>query len=149
MSLLDGSPPPEPTGRALKAAILVGSLLVTGLLVTGALFLGSWAFGQREGSLHVGRLESLVEKHPRGEDVRAGLEAEGTRLLGAADGPEALTRLVRQLAPEAEGAVRARSRGAARTRAFGAGRYVYWLFFDAGDTLTGFLVVPAGAGPGR
>lgn len=145
MSILDESPPPEDVGPGPKAAILAGSLLVTGVLVSAALFLGSWAFGQREGSLHVGRLEALVQKHPRGEDVRAGLEAEGTRLLGSADGAEALAPLVARLAPGSDAAVRSRAGGAARTRVFRASRYLYWLFFDARDTLTGFVVTPAGA----
>jgi hypothetical protein len=140
MSLLDGSPQPESWSRWKKAAVAIGSLAVTGALVLLALVLGSWALGQREGSLHVGRLERLVEKHPRGEAVRAGLEGEGSPLLGEAAGPVELAVLVRRLTPADEATVLAKARAAARTRAFRAGPYVYWLFFDGEDALAGYAI---------
>ena len=143
MSLLGENEPAPKTPLWRKAAIVLGSVAITGGLVFLALFLGSWAFGQREGSLHVGRLERLVEKHPKGDAVRAGLEAEGSRLLGEAAGPGELASLVARTTPDAQAAVLATGQSAARSRAFLAGAYVYWLFFDAEDSLTGFLVVKA------
>lgn len=140
MSLLEGPDAPEPAPAGKKLAVVGGALLVTSLLVGLALGLGSWAFGHREGSLHVGRLERLVEKHPRGDAVRAGLEAEGSSLLGEAAGRAELAALVGRLAPADEALVLGRSGAAARTRAFRAGPYVYWLFFDGEDALAGFAI---------
>jgi hypothetical protein len=141
MALLDENPREEASGGA-RAVAALGGVLVTGALVLLVLSLGSWAFVHREGTLHVGRLERLVEKHPRGEDVRAGLEAEGSSLLGQADGATGLRALVRRVTPANEAAVVGRGAHAEHSRAFRSGPYVYWLFFDAEDRLTGFLVVP-------
>lgn len=140
MSLLEPGTDPEPASPSKKAVIVLGSVTVTFGLVALALFLGSWALGQREGSLHVGRLERLVEKHPRGEAVRAGLEGEGSTLLGEATGPLELTALLRRLAPADEAAVLTKAGASVRTRAFRAGPYVYWLFFDGEDALAGFAI---------
>jgi hypothetical protein len=143
MSLLeeDVSIDKAPAGK--RFAFVAAAAVATGGLVLLALVLGSWAFAHREGTLHVGRLERLVEKHPKGADVRAGLEAEGSRFLGEAAGASELTELARRTTPDSEAAVLNAGPAAARTRAFQSGSYVYWLFFDAEDVLTAFVVVKA------
>jgi hypothetical protein len=124
-----------------KALIVVGSLTVTGFLLVVVFSLGSWGFKQRQASLHAGRLQRLTGLHPTAEQVQAGLEEEGARLVGRATTANELRVLGGRWGKASQDAISAAGQRFPNARVFLAGDTVYFLFFDHDGVLQEFLVV--------
>ena len=120
-----------PFDRRKALVVIAGSLALTGVILALVFSLSGWAYQQREGSLHDGRLKRLVEQHPSAAQVTAGILAEpGTRAIGRPASEEELRRLA---ASWRRGDVeRIVSKRTIRrdVRVFGAGALVYVLYFD-------------------
>ena len=130
---------------ASKALVVVGSVAVTGLLLVLVFSLGSWGFTHRRLSLHAGRLQRLLELHPAADRVQAGLESEGTRLVGRATAPPELRSLAARWAPLQAAAILAKGEGFAEARFFMAGEILYVIFFDAGGVMRDFVCLDSSA----
>jgi len=124
-----------------KAFVVVGSLVGTGLLVALVFSLGSWGFKHRQASLHVGRLQRLIEQQATAEQVQAGLEAEGGRLVASGSGESQIQLLARQWAPSAEAVVSAKGKQFPHARVFKVGEVVYVLFLDGDGRVKDFVYV--------
>jgi hypothetical protein len=124
MSELGLLPPPPPRAGNRALAILVAALATAGLLAI-ALYWGSWAYAQRQRSLHEQRLAHLVEKKPRWDAVSQALRDEG----------------MLPVTPAEEEAIRARAEVVAKSRrwpttlAFASRDYVYVLYLDSQQIL--------------
>jgi hypothetical protein len=137
--MLESPPiPPEPPDRGKRAAVIAGGILGTALLVGLAMSLGSWGFRYRSASLHEGRLERLVERQPRIEQVVEALLAEGATPLAAPAGEAELRGLADGQGGSRAAEILDKGRRHARTRAFRAGDAVYVLYFDADGVLRDF-----------
>jgi hypothetical protein len=132
---------PEPPERGKRAAVIASAILGTSLLVGLAMSLGSWGFRYRNASLHEGRLERLVERRPRIEQVVAALLEEGATPIAAATGEAELRRLAEGHGGPRGAEIVEKGRRHARTRAFRAGDAVYVLYFDADGVLRDFTCI--------
>jgi hypothetical protein len=111
--------------------VIGGSLAATGLILALVFSLSGWAYQQREGSLHDGRLKRLVEQHPYAAQVSAGILAEpGTRALGSPASEEGLRRLAGQWRRGDVDRIVSKRRTWPDVRVFAAGDLVYVLYFD-------------------
>lgn len=115
------------------------------MLLALAFSLGSWGFRHRRLSLHVGRLQRLLEQRPAADRVEAGLEAEGTRLVGQAARLSELRTLAERWAPRQAGAILEKGAHAAETRMFRAGEILYVIFFDEDGAMRDFVCVDGSA----
>jgi hypothetical protein len=117
--------------RRKALLVIAGSLAATGTILALVFSLSGWAYQQREGSLHDGRLKRLVEQHPSVAQVSAGILAEpGTRALAT---PASENELRRLAAPWRRGNVDlivSKWRARPNVRVFAAGELVYVLYFD-------------------
>jgi len=128
-----------------RALVVVGSVLATGLLLALVFSLGSWGFTHRRLSLHVGRLQRLLELHPSADRVETGLEAEGTRLVGRASAPPELRSLAERWAPHHAAAILAKGQALAEARFFLAGEILYVIFFDEAGAMRDFVCLDTSA----
>src|SRR4051812_26718246 len=118
--------------RRKALVVIAGSLAVTGVILRLVFSLSGWAYQQREGSLHDGRLKRLVDQHPLAAQVTAGILAEpGTRALGAPGSEDELRRLAASWRRGDVERMVAKRRALTDVRVFGAGELVYVLYFDA------------------
>jgi len=118
--------------RRKAVLVIAGSLAATGLILALVFSLSGWAYQQREGSLHDGRLKRLVEQHPQVAQVSAGILAEpGTRAIAAAVSKADLRRLSGQWRRGDVDRIVSKRRTWPDVRVFGAGDLVYVLYFDA------------------
>jgi hypothetical protein len=136
---------PEQKQKSKTIAIVVGSLALAAIPLSLALFLGTWGFEYRGLSLHQGRLERLVQRQPKLEQVMAGLEAEGSALLAAPSDQAALAAAAVRWGREHAPALQKKASEHAQTRVFRAGDFIYFLYFDADDVLRDFAVIPLGS----
>ncbi|HET7291454.1 MAG TPA: hypothetical protein VFM88_03420 [Vicinamibacteria bacterium] len=121
---------------------LVG-LAATALLLAVALSLGSWGYKYRRSLFHRGRLERLLELRPADEQVRAGLEGEGGRILARATTAAELAAAAARFTPELQGEVVSAGARASETTFFSVGEMVYVVFFDGEGKMSGFRLVEA------
>jgi hypothetical protein len=118
---------------------------VTGLLLALVFSLGSWGFTHRRLSLHAGRLQRLLVLHPAADRVQAGLEAEGTRLVGRATAPRELRSLAERWAPLHAATILAKGQAFAEARFFLAGEILYVIFFDTDAAMRDFVCLDTSA----
>jgi hypothetical protein len=116
--------------------VVAGSLAVTGAIVVLVFSLAGWAYRQRSGPLHDGRLRRVVEQHPTMSQVTEGILAEpGNRALPTPASEEELRRL---LVPYQRGRTEqivAKRRKWRDLRLFEARDVVYILYFDEAGAL--------------
>ena len=111
--------------------VIAGSLAATGVILSLVFSLSGWAYQQREGSLHDGRLKRLVEQHPSAGQVSAGILAEpGTRAIATPASEAELRRLAEQWKRGRLDLIVSKWRARPNVRVFGAGDLVYVLYFD-------------------
>jgi hypothetical protein len=116
--------------------VIAGSLATTGVILALVFSLSGWAYQQREGSLHDGRLKRLVEQHPSAAQVSAGILAEpGTRALATPASAAELRRLAEQWRRGQPDLMVSKWRAWPNVRVFAAGDLVYVLYFDDQDRL--------------
>ena len=136
----------EPEAKARPKSkivlIIVGSLALAAIPLALALFLGTWGFEYRGLSLHQGRLQRLVQLQPRLEQVMAGLEAEGTKLVATPTTEAELAEVTKRWGAGESAALRKLAGEHSKMRVFQAGDFIYFLYFDAGDVLRDFAVIP-------
>ena len=113
--------------------------MATSLLLALVFSLGSWAFTHRRLSLHAERLQRLLELKPTADRVQAGLEAEGTQLLGRATAQTELRTLAGRWAPDQKAAILSKGERFPDTRFFAAGEILYVIFFDEGGVMRDFV----------
>jgi hypothetical protein len=123
--------------RLKRLVIVAGSVGVTALVGGTALMLGNWGFGQRQESMHAGRLERLLKRAPTREQVDIGLREEGARFLGSARTSAELERLSESHWTKPDNQAPAGHPEWSEARVYGTGRFVYVLYFDATGVLTG------------
>lgn len=110
-----------------------------------ALSLGSWGFTHRRLSLHVGRLQRLLELHPTADRVQAGLETERIRLVGRATALPELRSLATRWAPAQAAVILGKGARLAETRFFLAGEILYVIFFDETGAMRDFVCLDTSA----
>jgi hypothetical protein len=132
-----------PEARRRWLWFVAGSTAATAILVAIAFFLGAWAFDTRRALTHETRLQRLVDRKPRLEQVVQGLEDEGSRLV-ASPGSDDELRAVAALrgGRRADEAVR-KGRRWSTTRVFAAGDMVYFIYFDEEGVMRDFVSVNA------
>lgn len=117
--------------RRKALVVIAGSLAATGVILALVFSLSGWAYQQREGSLHDGRLKRLVEQHPSAAQVSAGILAEpGTRAIATPASEAELRRLAEQWRRGNADRIVTKRRTWSDVRVFGAGDLVYVLYFD-------------------
>jgi hypothetical protein len=117
--------------RRKALIVIAGSLAATGIILALVFSLSGWAYQQREGSLHDGRLKRLVDQHPSAAQASAGILAEaGTRLIGAPASEEELRRWASSWRRGDVQRIVSKRRTWPDVRLFGAGDLVYVLYFD-------------------
>ena len=120
-----------PVDRRKALVVIAGSLATTGVILALVFSLSGWAYQQREGSLHDGRLKRLVEQHPSAAQVTAGILAEpGTRAMGRPASEGELRRLAASWRRGDVEKIVAKRTTWRDVRLFGAGALVYVLYFD-------------------
>jgi hypothetical protein len=124
-----------------RLAILAASLLLTLLAAYAAFMLGGWGFDTRRFSQHEGRLQRLVAQAPRLDQVVAGLENEGSRLLAAPRDEGELRRRASEWGKGKSGEIVEKGRRWPQTRVFRAGDMVYFLYFDGAGVMRDFTCV--------
>jgi hypothetical protein len=130
-----------------KALIVAGgSLAATAGLVALTFSLGGWAYHHRNFTLHQGRLQRLLEKHPKAEEVTQAILAEpGNRRLRTPDTEDELRALASTSSPPRGDEIVAKRRQWPELRIFGARDVVYFIYFDGQGTMRDFVC--AGAVP--
>jgi hypothetical protein len=126
---------------AKQAFVALGSLAGTGILLVLVFSLGSWGFKHRQASLHAGRLQRLTAQHPTADQVQAGLEMEGGRLVGQASAASELPALAARWAPSDQAVVTATGRRFPQTRVFLVGNVHYFVFFSEDGLMRDFAVI--------
>ncbi len=121
-----------------RAFTIAASLLLTALLGLLAFGLGAWGFGFRRYSIHQGRLERMQNLRPLMEQVVAGLDAEGSLLVGSADEPLELRRLAERLAPARAAEIVEKGSRHGHTRVFAAADMLYFIYFDREGVMRDF-----------
>jgi hypothetical protein len=136
LSPLPDTPAPGVRRRLVFAAIAAG---LTVVLLGLSLWLGAWAFQTRSMRLHHERLERLLEKSPRLEQVSQGIQVEGGVLLASPAGVEELSRIAVRAGDRAADVLEMGARWPA-VRVFQVGDAVYFLFFDGDGVMRGFVL---------
>lgn len=129
------------TDRRKLALVASGSIAATAAIVAMVFSLAGWAYRQRGGSLHDGRLRRAVAQHPTGAQISEALLAEGgTRAVAAPSSDEDLRRLVAEW-PGARGDdVIAKRQKWPGLRIFEVREMAYFLYFDADDKLQDYAL---------
>jgi len=122
---------------------MVGSAVLSALLFAFAFWMGAAYFQVRRVSTHAARLENLLKKSPTVDRVTEGLRMEGSPLIAAPVGPEALREAAARLGREKEAEVLAKGKRWWRTRVFRAGDMVYFLYFDEAGVMRDYSFVSA------
>jgi hypothetical protein len=116
--------------------VLAGSVGVTGAIVVLVFSLAGWAYRHREITLHDGRLQKAVAKHPTIAQISEGILAEpGNRPLPTPASEEELRRLVAQYPRGEAEEILAKRRRWPDMRVFDARAVVYFLYFDEAGAL--------------
>jgi hypothetical protein len=116
--------------------VAAGSLAVTGAIVVLVFSLASWAYRHREITLHDGRLQTALAKHPTIAQISEGILAEpGNRALPTPASEAELRRLVAQYPRGEADQILAKRRRWRDLRVFDAGAVVYFLYFDEAGAL--------------
>ena len=118
-----------------------GSLAATAMILALVFSLAGWAYHQRGGSLHDGRLQRAVAQHPAGAQISEALLAEGgARAIPTPSSDEALRRLVAEWPGARADEVLAKRQKWPGLRIFEVREMVYFLYFDAGDKLQDYAL---------
>jgi len=125
----------------MKRSILFSSALVSAALFGVAFWMGAAYFDIRRTDSHAGRLARLLQKSPTLDQVTAGLADEGSPLVDAPQGPEALKATAARLGREKQAEVLAKGSRFAKVRVFRAGDMLYFLYFDDDDVLRDYTFV--------
>jgi hypothetical protein len=129
------------TDRRKLAIVATGSIAATAVIVALVFSLAGWAYRQRGGSLHDGRLQRAVAQHPAGAQVSEALLAEGgARTVPAPSSDEALRRLLAQWPGARADEVLAKRQKWPGLRIFEVREMVYFLYFDADDKLQDYAL---------
>jgi hypothetical protein len=130
-------------GRTGRVVIIAASVLLAFLALALAFVLGAAYFKVRRYGAHEGRLQRLVAQQPHFEQVGAGLEQEGSRLLLTTGDERELRAFLGAHGNQKLDEVLAQARRHAITRVFQATDMLYVLYFDARGTLRGFTCISA------
>jgi hypothetical protein len=126
-----------------QTPVLLGSALLSALLFAFAFWMGSAYFQVRRVSTHATRLENLLKKSPTVDRVTEGLRMEGSPLIAAPVGLEALREAAARLGREKQAEVLDKGKRWSRTRVFRAGDMVYFLYFDEAGVMRDYSFVSA------
>ncbi|HEY6554304.1 MAG TPA: hypothetical protein VI669_13185 [Vicinamibacteria bacterium] len=126
-----------------QTPVLLGSALLSALLLAFAFWMGAAYFQVRRVSTHATRLENLLKKSPTVDRVTEGLRMEGSPLLAAPVGPEALLEAAARLGREKQTEVLDKGKRWPITRIFRAGDMVYFLYFDEAGVMRDYSFVSA------
>lgn len=126
-----------------RFVVAAGSVGVTALLAWLAFLLGGWGFDTRRFIQHDLRLQGMLKKEPRLEQVVRGLEDAGIRLLGAPAGEAEAARFMPKDAGERGRAALEKARRWPQARVFRAEDMLYFLFFDAAGVMRDYALVSA------
>jgi hypothetical protein len=108
-----------------------------------AFWMGAAYFDIRRTDTHAGRLQRLLQKSPTLHQVTAGLEEEGSPLVEAPDGPQAIRDVASKLGRQKQAEVLTKGSRWPKTRVFRAGDMLYFLYFDADDVMRDYTFVSA------
>ena len=127
--------------RRKLAIVAAGSFAATAMIVGLVFSLAGWAYRQRGGSLHDGRLQRAVAEHPTGAQISEALLAEGgARAVSApVSGPD-LRRLLAGWPGARADEVLAKRQKWPVLRIFEVREMVYFLYFDADDKLQDYAL---------
>ncbi len=139
MGLLTPLPTTTPPGFRRRLVFAAAALGLTMLLAWLALWLGAWAFQTRSMRLHEERLQRLLEKSPRLEQVVGGIQAEGGVLLASPGGADELRAIAGRAGGQASAVLDMGARWPV-VRVFQVGDAVYFLFFDTAGVMRGFVL---------
>jgi hypothetical protein len=121
--------------------VIAGSLAATAVIVALVFSLAGWAYHQRGVTLHDGRLQRAVARHPAGAEISQALLAEGgVRALPTPSSDEALRRLVAEWPGERPDEVLAKRQRWPGLRVFEVREMIYFLYFDADDRLQDYAL---------
>jgi hypothetical protein len=126
-----------------RLVIAVGSLAVTALFVWLAFLLGSWGFDTRRFNQHNLRLQGMLQKKPRLEQVVRGLEDAGIPQVGAPRDEAELVRLIPERAGPRASLALEKARRWPQVRVFRAEDMLYFIFFDAEGMMREYALVSA------
>ena len=116
--------------------VALGSVAATGAIVALVFSLAGWAYRHRGASLHDGRLQRVVKKHPTVAQVSEGILAEpGNRALPTPASEEELRRLLAQYPRGQVDQIVGKRRRWRDLRVFEARDVLYILYFDDAGAL--------------
>jgi hypothetical protein len=126
-----------------RLVIVAGSVAVTAFFAWLAFLLGAWGFDTRRYTQHDLRLQGMLKKKPRLEQVVRGLEDAVIPQVGAPKDEAELARLIPERAGPRGQAVRDKARRWPQVRVFRAEDMLYFVFFDAEGNMRDYALVSA------
>ena len=126
-----------------RLVIAVGSVAVTAFFVWLAFLLGGWGFDTRRYTQHNLRMQGMLKKKPRLEQVVRGLEDAGIPQLGAPKGEAEVARLIPPRAGPRAQPILEKARRWPQVRVFRAEDMLYFVFFDADGNMRDYALVSA------